>query len=327
MNKIISCAQLQALLIIASLGFEILIIPTVILNFTNLIIILATSLFLCFIASISNIKITENKILCYIYLVKNLLVIILLSNITSDVIKKVMLNNIESYKILLIIAIISGYSSVKGIEVVARGSQMLFWFIVVATIYVYVMSTPDISLSNYPMKIDNSTLINGLFMGFIINISEIIIMLKPYIKCENKKIFKSSIISLGIIFFVISIIIGRLGFVGLKSTKYPMFELMYSANLPNLFIKRQEGIFISLWTLSAVISIIIYFITSVEYIVKIGVKKKYGIFFIMGLLVFVALVYGRNINSIRTYCYLQIVGGIVTVFIIPIIFVLRRKKV
>lgn len=327
MNNKISVAQLQALIIIGVLGFEILIMPMIVKSILQLCIILTVSLLLCILAICSNINIEKNKVLCYMYTVKNIIVIVLLTKILADVIKNVMLTGMSIYKIVFIITVISAYSAFKGVEVIGRIAQLLFWFIVVGTIYVYAMAVPDIDLSNIDMGISINNLIIGIVLGFIINIAEMIILLKPYLRNNSKEIIKGILIGLIMLFAITFIVIGKLSMTGIDKVEYPLFEIMYTADLPNVFIKRQEGIFISLWIISSLISIFIYFTTTVDLMKGINFKNKSSIIFIMIFVFIAASVYNGNMRAIRTYCFLQIIGGIFTVLIIPLIYILRGNKI
>ena len=115
MNNKISTAQLQALIIIASLGFEILIIPKLATGITELAIILIGGLFISVFAVYSNISITDSKSLCFVYSVKNILVIIFLTKILADIAGNVLLTNMPIYRIIIMIVIVSAYSAYLGI--------------------------------------------------------------------------------------------------------------------------------------------------------------------------------------------------------------------
>lgn len=325
MNNKISVAQLQALIIIAALGFEILILPVIINSIAELCIILITGFMLCLLAIYSNINITNNKILCFIYSIKNILVTVLLTKILADVIKSVLLNDMALYKILLIVILVAGYAAYKGIEVISRISQMLFWFIVVGTIYVYVMAISDVKLNNIIGNFSVKGIFVSLLLGFIINIAEIIILIKPFLTDNNKGAIKGIIFGFIMLFLICFAIIGKLGVIGMKSIEYPSFEIMYTSNLPNVFIKRQEGIFISLWIISALISIFIYFGATVDYMKIMKIDKKTSVILLMIFVFVLALCYKSSISAISTYCFLQVLGGIITVLIIPLIFILRKK--
>lgn len=327
MNNKISIAQTQALVIMASLGFEILIFPKIISSITQLIAALLAGFLLCFIAAYSKIDISGNRILCFIYSAKNIIVTILLTKILADTIKNVMLNDVLIYKIILIIVLVSGYAAWKGIEATARISQMLFWFIIAGTVYVYVMAMPDIDLSNIVYDIDIKSGGTAVLMGLIINIAEIIILLKRNMKVINGEILKGAAFGLLLVFAIAFVIMGRLGLNGIKEVEYPFFEIMYTADLPNIFVKRQEGIFISLWIISGFISIFIYFSTAIGYMNDMKINKKYALVVLMILIFISASVYNGNMRAIRTYCFLQIIGGMITVFIIPLIYMFRRNKI
>lgn len=327
MNNKISIAQTQALIIMASLGFEILILPMIIGSITQLIITLLAGFLLCVIGVYSKVDISESKVLCFIYSVKNIIVTILLTKILADAIKNVMLNDVLIYKIILIIVLVSGYGAWKGVEAAARISQMLFWFIVIGTVYVYAMVVPDIDLSNIVYKTGVKNAGTAVLLGLIVNIAEIIILLKPNMKVINGEILKGAAFGLLLVFAVAFVIMGRLGAKGIEEVEYPFFEIMYTADLPNVFVKRQEGIFISLWIISAFISIFIYFSTTIGYMTDMKINKKSALIVLMILIFIFASVYKGNMRAIRTYCFLQIIGGMITVFIIPLIYMFRRNKI
>lgn len=325
MNNKISLAQLQSLIIISALGFEVLIIPSLMGSITELVLILAAGFLFCIFAVYSNIIINKNRILCFIYSIKNILVIILLTRVLSDTVKNALLSNTSLYRIIFIIAVVSAYSAYMGIESVSRISQMLFWFVVVGTIYIYIMATPDIKFSNIVIYVGRRKVLLSLFLGFLINTAEIIILTKPYMADKQSGILKGCLFAVIMILSISFIIMGKIGYNGIKNAQYPFFEIMYTSNAPSVFIKRQEGIFISLWVISALISIFIYFATTVSYMETLKIDKKVSSVFIM-LFVFVsALIYNGEATPVRTYCILQILGGIITVLIIPFIYLFRKK--
>lgn len=327
MNNKISIAQTQAIVIMASLGFEVLILPMIISSITQLVIALLAGFLLCVIGVYSKIDILKSKTLSFIYSVKNIIVTILLIKILADTIKNVMLNDVLIYKIILIIVIVSGYAALKGIEAAARISQMLFWFIIAGTVYVYVMSVPDIDLSNIVYKIGIKNAGTAILMGLIINIAEIIIILKPNIKVTNNEILKGAALGFVLVFAIAFVIMGRLGVKGIEEVEYPFFEIMYTADLPNVLIKRQEGIFISLWIISAFVSIFIYLSTTIGFLSAMKINKKPALIMLMLFIFIFACFYRGNMRAIRTYCFLQIIGGIITVFIIPLIYLFRGNKI
>lgn len=327
MNRKISIAQIQALIIIAALGFEILIIPMIIKSIWELLFTLAVGFLLCIAAVYSDINIEKGKYLCFIYSVKNILVGILLTKILADAVKNVMLNDTVIYKIVLIIVLVAGYAAWKGIEAIARISQMLFWFIVAGIIYVYAMSVSDIEIGNLTSGINMSNAVRGCALGLIINIAEILILLKPYIKEKNRGVIKGCISGFILIFIITAIVIGKLGASGTDKVRYPLFEIMYVTDLPNVFIKRQEGIFISLWIISALVSIFIYFTTTVEYMKAMNINRRLGTLLLMAFTFVFASFYNGETRAIRTYCFLQIIAGFLTVAVIPLIYIFRRNKI
>lgn len=327
MNNKISAAQTQALVITAALGFEILILPMAVTSMAELAVTLAAGLVLCILALYSNIDIYKSKILCFIYSIKNILGIILVVKILSDAVKGVMLNDTSLYKIIFICVVVSAYAAWQGIETTARVSQMLFWFIVIGTVYVYLMSVPDINLKNIEFKTGFKGIGSGIALGFVVNAAEIILLLKSNIKGEKKNILKGVVFGLLLIAGIYFVIMGKLGIKGINEVRYPFFEIMNTADLPNVFIKRQEGIFISLWIVSALISLFIYFSSAAEFMCAININRKISVIFLMIFVFIFASFYKGEIRAIRTYCFLQIIGGFLTVFLIPLIYVFGRNKV
>lgn len=326
MNNKISTAQMQALIIIASLGFEILILPMVIDSLTQCVCAIVMGFVLCLFAINSSINIRENKALCFIYSVKNILVIILSVEILGNSVKTALLNNMYINQIILIVVLAAAYSAYKGIEAVARIAQMLFWFVVIGTIYVYAMTIPDINFSNIEYGFNFNALATALALGFVVNIAEIIVLLKPFVANKYKGVLTGTVFGFIMILFVVFIIMGRIGIAGIKNSPYPLFEVMYTANLPSIFIKRQEGIFISLWIISAMISVFLYFSVTVSFMERLNIDKKAAVIFMTIFVFIMSLFYGNGFNPISTYCFLQIIGGIVTILAIPVFYIFHRRK-
>ncbi len=326
MNNRISASQLRAIIITSALGMEILILPIVVKSLQELIIILASGLIFCIVPLLSDIKINDSRTLCIIYSVKNILVSALMAKIISDVTGNVLHNNISDIRTLMFIALTAGYCAYKGFEPMARTAQMFFWFIVIGTLYVYFMSVPDIRLSNISLSYDLRTMASSLLMGLVINTGEIIALTKYYTEGSRRTTLVSVILSLVLSLFICLVVMGRLGARGMESTKYPLFEIMYAADLPGMFIKRQEAIFISLWLLSSLLSLFVYVTTAADYMSVLHIKRNTAVLCLIVFIFLLSCFYRSRTTPVTTYCMLQVAGGIFTVFIIPLIYIFGRKK-
>ncbi len=326
MNNKISASQLRAIIITSALSMEILILPIVVKSLQELVIILASGLIFCIVPLFSDIKINNSRILCIIYSVKNILVSALIAKIISDVTGNVLHNNIGEIRTLMFIALTAGYCAYKGFEPMARTAQMFFWFIVVGTLYVYLMSIPDIRLGNISLSYDLRTVASSLLMGLVINTGEIIVLTKYYTEGSRRTTLVSVILSLILSLFICFTVMGRLGARGMESAKYPLFEIMYAADLPGMFIKRQEAIFISLWLVSSLLSLFVYVTTAADYMSVLNIKRNTAALWLIVFVFLLSYFYKSRTTPVTTYCMLQVAGGIFTVFIIPLIYIFGRKK-
>lgn len=324
MNNKISISQLKALIITVSFGFEALILPKLINSVADILIILLSGILLCTVVIKSKLNIMESPFLSFIYSVKNLLVAIFTVNILANAVDTVLFSNSIKNMIFLCIVLVSGYGAYKGVESVARVCQLLFWFVFLGTIYVYAMSFSDIDIKNIVWLPESKNFAHMILIGFLVNTAEVILLLKPYINENTNQIYKGIICSSLVIFFVLFVIMARFGLNTMKSVEYPFFEIMYTSNLPNIFIQRQEGIFISLWVISAFITIFIYFSTTVDYMKKLNVDKKFSAIFVT-IIVGILSYFLKSSISIRSYCLLQIIAGAITVFIIPFYYMFKKR--
>ncbi len=325
MNNKLSGKEINSIVILSVLGFEILLLPKVCTSAVSVVCASLLSVFLMTVAIFSDIDIYENKLWQVIYFIKNIIVIVLLTKILADAIHFVMLRDMALYKIILIITLLCGYCGYKGIEPVGRISRLMFWFVTAFTLYIYVMSVPDIKIENLYPHIGREGL-SALIYGFVINSGEIIILIKNKMSGERTALFRSVLTAFVLFIFISFVIIGKLGTKGVENTMYPFFELMYAADLPGFVIKRQEGIFISLWMISCFITLFVYFYSTDILSKKIFTDKKYVTLIIMAVVFVFSYIHISPSAAMKNYCFLQIVGGILTALILPLIYVRRDVK-
>lgn len=325
MNNKISSKELNSIVILSVLGFEILLLPKICTSVSAVVCASLFSMFLMTIAIFSDIDIYQNKLLQIIYFIKNLIVIVLLTKIFADAIHFVMLQDMALYKIILIITLLCGYCGYKGIEAVGRVGQLIFWFVLAFTLYIYIMSVPDIKVENLIPHIDRNGL-KAVIYGFVINSGEIIILIKNKMSGEKTRIFASVITAFAIFVFISLVIIGKLGTTGVSNTMYPFFELMYTADLPGFIIKRQEGIFISLWMISCFITLFVYYYSTNALAVKVFIDRKYVMPVIMAVVFGFSYIHLSPLATMKNYCFLQIIGGILTALVLPLLYIRRSRK-
>ncbi len=325
MNDKISPKELNSIVILSVLGFEILLLPKICASFFSALCAALFSLFLMCIAIFSNIDIYENKLWQIVFFIKNILMTVLLTKIFADAIHFIMLRDMALYKIIFIITLLCGYCGYKGIEPIGRIGQIIFWFVLAFTLYIYIMSLPDIKWENITPNINGEGLKAAIY-GFVINSGEIIILLKNKLSGDKIKLFRSAVTGFILFAFISLVIIGKLGMAGVYNTMYPSFELMYTADLPGFVIKRQEGIFISLWMISCFITLFVYFYSSNALAKKIFIDRKYIMLIIMAVVFAFSYVHISPSATIKNYCFLQIIGGMLTALILPLLYIRRNKK-
>ncbi len=325
MNNKISSKELNSIVILSVLGFEILLLPKICTSVSAVICASLFSVFLMTIAILSDIDIYENKVWQIIYFIKNILVIVLLTKIFADAIHFVMLREMALYKIILIITLLCGYCGHKGIEAAGRVAQLIFWFVLLFTLYIYIMSAPDVKSYNIIPRINREGL-TAVIYGFVINSGEIIILIKNKLASEKTGLFRSVVTAFVLFVFISSVIIGKLGTTGAENTMYPFFELMYTADLPGFVIKRQEGIFISLWMISCFITLFVYYYSTNTLARKIFIDKKYIMLIIMLFVFAFSFMHISPSATITNYCFLQIIGGIITSLVLPLLYIRRNRK-
>ncbi len=325
MNNRISVKELNSIIILSVLGFEILLLPKICHSLTAVIAASLMSLVLMTIAIFSDIDIYDNKLWQIVYFIKNLLVIVLLTKILADAVSFVILREMKLFEIILIITLLCGYCGYKGIEPIGRISQIIFWFVLLFTLYIYIMSIPDVKMDNLFTAVRGNEL-SGVIYGFVINSGEIILLVKNRLAGDKTKLFRSVFAAFLLFVFISGVIIGKIGTVGADNTMYPFFELMYTADLPDIVIKRQEGIFISLWLISCFITLFLYYSSTDILAKKIFHGSKYVTLVIMAVVFAFSYIHLSPQATMKNYCFLQIVGGIFTAFIIPLLYIRRNRK-
>ncbi|MBM7557547.1 GerAB/ArcD/ProY family transporter [Halanaerobacter jeridensis] len=230
---------------------------------------------------------------------------------------------------LSIIIITCLYLISKGLKTMARLDEFLFFVLAPA----YLVMIPTILKSNWwHFKPILGTGIKEIFDGSLITTysflgPEIILLIFPYIK-EKKNIFKSSLISLGIItltyLYVIIITIGYFGVETLQYILWPTINLLKAIKIP--FFGRLEFFLIFLWIAIAFTSIAaFYYMASYSVAQFFSLKNKLLSAFILLPIIYYLFFIPKNIIEVFEYTEIVAQFGTILIFVIPPLLLLITK--
>ena len=150
---------------------------------------------------------------------------------------------------------VATYAAIKGIETRARVAEILLVLMALPFIFLIIVAVLDIDWSNLQPVFTTppENLLKGtLRLGFMFTGLECLLLVSPYIY-PDKKMRKSVVAALGfsgVIIVIITLLtltkFGR----GVVDHPWPVLAMMDMLNLPGAFIERQEALMFSFWIIT-----------------------------------------------------------------------------
>ena len=182
------------------------------------------------------------------------------------VVREVLLKHTPMAATGIIMLFVAGYAAIKGIETRARVAELLLCLMVLPFAFLVILAITDIDWSNLqPVFVTppKTLLLGTLRLGFLFTGMECVLLVSPYIH-PKKKMRRAVVAALGCAGLIISLItvltlasFGR----GVVDLPWPVLSMMDMLNLPGAFIERQEALMFSFWiiTVFAFINTLLFF--------------------------------------------------------------------
>ncbi|WP_165442830.1 GerAB/ArcD/ProY family transporter [Senegalia massiliensis] len=267
------------------------------------------------------------------YLISGAIVV----RIFGAIIRMFLLRNTPLEITILSLILVVCYITRKGIEPIARLSQIVLPLVIIPIFILFLSLIPELDFTNiYPIfPINAIEILKGIrttlfsFIGI-----EIILISTAYVKNTNKilKYNILSIIFLGIMYLsTFIVVISEFGRKQTEDLLWPTLLLMKTVDVPGAFLENVDGIIIALWTFISVQILSILLIQS-NILLNKSFKLKELDFLSMPLLPLIYLLALVPDNIDEVYYYIDLFSnyiGVVIILIIPLIifiFVVITKK-
>lgn len=256
-----------------------------------------------------------------------------------DVINKTLLPNTD-YRIIIITFILTGvYMSLKGIEVRARVSELLFYIVIIPLFLILLGGVKNIEISNlFPLlTTEKNDMIKTAYLVLLSYSSlEFLLFALPITvnneSRENK--YKKNIITVVIISMIINLllfllVLGILGISDAGKQFESSITILQMIEIPIGFVQRQDAVILMFWLFSifTLISAYFYYLSKIS-MQLINKKSKYGYFAIYGIAIFllctIHLTPDKKIDYYMTY--MSYVGLPQSVIIPLFILIIMKLK-
>ncbi|MCL2528059.1 MAG: Ger(x)C family spore germination protein [Defluviitaleaceae bacterium] len=286
-NEKISLRQLQALIIISSIGTGVIILPRRVAQYAGsdgwIITLGLTALGMiigALVVSAARLRPGDNFVQSTSYFLTRPVALILATVLWLKlvfsaglelrafmlVVREVLLRNTPIFVTGITMLIVAAYAAIKGIETRARVAELLLALMALPFIFLIVIAAMDVDWSNLQPAFTTSpqNLLSGILrLGFLFTGLECILLTSPFI-CPEKKMKKTVITALGFTGIIVTIItvltLAKFGR-GVADLPWPVLSMMDTLSLPGRFIERQEALMFSFWiiTIFAYINMLIFF--------------------------------------------------------------------
>ncbi|MDO5519033.1 MAG: GerAB/ArcD/ProY family transporter [bacterium] len=356
-NKKITLRQLKRLLVFDLFGVVSLVVPYIIttdtgydgipaLLFGAVLVIVYLLILLFFMKNIKGSYLEFSTktigrvltfIVCILYIFKFFTSIAMVTRIFTEVIRDALLPGYTTLTIAIPMLIAAGYLGVKGAEVRARFSEVLYFIVLVPIFLLLLLGLKDVDLANVT-PIFTAAPINSIYGGFsfflIFNALELLLFIKHYIAPDHKErstissIFSYSLQGL-IIVFVFSLLyyvltVGLVGDNAAASKIWSSVMILQLIKIPWTLLNRQDSLILGLWLISifSILSAFLYYICTM-------MKRMFRIdnkLYLMPLIVVIAIIASVIPMDVEQYYeyYMRYITwiGLPQSFIIPIIILL-----
>lgn len=193
--------------------------------------------------------------------------------------------------ISLLILLLAGYGTLRGIEGRARIYEIIFWFLGIPLLLMLFLAARDVNVAYWSpiANISPGKFASGVFLAgtFYLPVS-FLLFLKPHCNqperlggCAKRAVWLVTILNIS----VYLILVGNFQVKTTGILKYPIITLMSMVKLPGEFLKRMEALMTAVWFFSvfALMHTAIYY--AADILKKLFGEKKtsYGLVVILVL--------------------------------------------
>ncbi|CAH2211804.1 GerAB/ArcD/ProY family transporter [Tepidibacter aestuarii] len=203
-------------------------------------------------------------LICIIYILYYLINIGMVVRIFGEVVKMYMLKKTPIEVIILSMLFVCAYGSRKGIEGIARISQIIFFLMMLPIIFIFLFSLQSADFSNL-MPIFNVNLSQIFPSVFLTTFSfsgfETMLILGIFMK-DPKDGFKiqwisSAIVGIASVFFVV-ISMAVFGQTETSHLMWPTLTIVKVIDIPGAFLENLDALIMGAWTLNIFITICVF---------------------------------------------------------------------
>ena len=268
----------------------------------------------------------------FLYAVRCFAVFVFLMGMFIAVLNETFLYAMPKVMIVIGMALILVYGTVKGIEVRARLSEIFFYIALVPIVLIGMFSLPEAEWSQLFAVTDIS--LTGVFQGALVTW----VLMAPvewllYIDSSGSfrnpfKIFSWSIGIGGILIMLIYILCATvLSVSGMAAERWPTVILMQIVRIPGGFLSRQDGLMLSFWIFAMFISLSGALSHASDLLWRGREKsKKWCVLLLSFLGSTAAFYFGMNREFMNIYFQVMIISGVILLGIIPWFICMHRYK-
>ncbi|WFD10125.1 GerAB/ArcD/ProY family transporter [Tepidibacter hydrothermalis] len=203
-------------------------------------------------------------LVCIIFILYYLVNISMVVRIFGEVVKMYMLEKTPIEVIIISILFVCAYSSKKGIEGIARISQIILFLMVVPIIFVFFFSLETADFTNLMpiLNVKASQVFPTVFLTtFAFSGFETMLVLSIFMR-EPKDGFKIqwiTLIVIGIVYIFFSVIsIAVFGQVETTHLMWPTLTIVKVIDIPGAFLENLDALIMGTWTLNIFITLCVF---------------------------------------------------------------------
>ncbi len=204
-------------------------------------------------------------LICIIFIIYYLINMSMVARIFGEVVKMYMLKKTPIEVIMISMLFVCAYGSRKGIEGIARISQIIFFLMMIPILFIFFFSLESADFTNL-MPIFNINLSKMLPTVFLTTFAfsgfETMLVLGMFMR-DPKDGFKIqwislSVVGIGSVFFTI-VSIAIFGQVETAHLMWPTLTIVKVIDIPGAFLENLDALIMGAWTLNIFITICVFF--------------------------------------------------------------------
>jgi spore germination protein len=213
-------------------------------------------------------------VICSIFILKIIAGVALELRLFGEMISQLILPNTPVWVIVSTMLAVCTFVAWKGIENLARSSEILVWAVFLPLIIVVAIMAKEVDYTNLMPAF--TTPLDTLAAGGCANVLsftgiEICLLAAPYL-VSTKSYRRRSVLSvliIGISFIVVTaFVVLQFGYQQTAQQTFPVFDMMDTIVMPGSFIERQEALIISFYIIS------VFFVVSTGTIFSVDISKN-----------------------------------------------------